>query len=310
MTDRQEPPGGRDPFDPYSDLSDLAEDSSIPQLEDPSIPPAVPPRSPLLTGLIVALLLIVVSIAVFQLLGDDDTDPGPAASGSTTTTAPTTDPPTDSTETTGPSTGGTEPTATTGNAPATTSDVTPAGFEPYESQGEPIAFDKLRMAVDGLGPVDFGTEAAEAIGRLIASLGTPDEDSGPVVSTGAYGVCEGDMERIVRWGPFVAIVVVDEDGTETFGGYRLDFAYAVEGLGSPATELETLSGLKAGQSVVALKEVYERFEVSFEVDPDLGTTFQLRSASSGNLLLWGPVTSDDSNGIVLGIYAPDACGRF
>ena len=53
-----------------------------------------------------------------------------------------------------------------------------------------------------------------------------------------------------------------------------------------------------------------RFQLTYEVIPDLGTTFQLRSSNSGNLLLWGPVTSDDSNGIVLGIYAPDACGRF
>lgn len=303
MTDQQEPPPGTDPFDPYSDLSDLTGDESLPALEDPSIPPAVPPRSPLLTGLIVALLLIVVSISVFQLLRDDDGEPGetapPAVAASTSTTG------------TPDATPGSPLTATptTAAGPATTVALSvPGTFEPYEAVGELIPFDDLKMKVDGIGPISFGTPASEAIGRLIASLGDPDEDTGPVVSTGAFGACEGKLVRIVRWGPFVAVVVVDEDGAETFGGYRLDFQFG--DINHEATDLQTLSGLKAGQSVVALENIYESFSISYEVIPELGTTFQLRSSNSGNLLLWGPVTSGDSNGIVLGIYAPDACGRF
>jgi hypothetical protein len=304
LTDQQEPPYGSDPFDPYADLSDLTGDDSLPALEDPSVPAAVPPRSPLLTGLIVALLLVVVSVSVFQLLREDDSTNGGTAAPIATTTTSTTEP-TD----TSPGTPTTAPTATTAASPATTVAVSvPGTFEPYTSVGELIPFDDLTMKVDGLGPISFGTPAAEAIGRLIASLDDPDEDTGPVVSTGAYGACENKLERIVRWGPFVAIVVVDEDGTETFGGYRLDFSYGE--INHQATDLQTLSGLKAGQSVVALEDIYENFSVTYEVIPDLGTTFQLRSSNSGNLLLWGPVTSDDSNGIVLGIYAPDACGRF
>lgn len=305
MTDHQEPPDSPDPFDPYADLSDLTGDDTIPALEDPSIPVAVPPRSPLLTGLIVALLLIVLSVSVFQLLKDDADPPdGTAAPGATTTTS-TTEAPGD----TPPPATSPDSTPTTVGGPATTVAVSvPGTFEPYTSVGELIPFADLTMKVDGVGPVAFGTPAAEAMGRLIASLGDPDEDTGPVVSTGAFGACEGKLERIVRWGPFVAVVVVDDDGTETFGGYRLDFSYGE--INHEATDLQTLSGLKAGQSVVALEDIYENFSVTYEVIPDLGTTFQLRSNNSGNLLLWGPVTSDDSNGIVLGIYAPDACGRF
>ena len=309
MTDQQEPPDTRDPFDQYADLSDLAEDASLPPLEDPSTPAAVPPRSPLLTGLIVALLLIVISISVFQLLREDET-PDAGGNPAATTTAPTS-PATTAAPATATTIPGTDSASTTDGAPATTVPVdVPGTFEPYVAVGQLIPFDDLLMAVDGIGPVKFGTPAAEAIGRLISSLGDPDEDTGPVVSTGTFGACASKLERIVRWGPFIAVVVVDDDGTATFGGYRLDFQYAVEGLGSPATELETLSGLKAGQSVVALKDIYSNFQVSFEVLPDIGTTFQLRSSNSGNLLLWGPVTSDDTNGIVLGIYALDACGRF
>ena len=307
MTDQHEPPDGRDPFDPYGDLSHLTGADALPALEDPSVPAAVPPKSPLLTGLIVALLLIVLSISIFQLLRNDDDTPATAGTPTATTAGSTTAAP-DATPGV-PTT--IENTTPTSGSPATTVAVSvPGSFEPYTASGDAIAIPNLAMKVDGLGPISFGTGAREAMGRLIASLGEPDEDTGPVVSTGAYGSCATKLARTVRWGPFVAVVVIDDDSTEIFGGYRLDFAYAVEGLGSPATELETLSGLKAGMSVVALQDIYKGFQVTYEVIADLGTTFQLRSSSSGNLLLWGPVTSDDSNGIVLGIYAPDACGRF
>ncbi len=289
----------------------MSGDPDIPRLEDPSVPAAAPPRSPILTGLIVALLLIVVSIAVFQLLGDDDGDDGPTAA--TTTSPPTTAQPTETTTGDGvteTTTGTTSPDPTLDPTTTTNALGLPEDVEPYVAIGEQIPLDNLRMAVDGLGPVQFGQPAAEAMGRLIASFGQPDEDTGPIVSTGEFGVCNGDTERRVRWGPLVAIVVVDDDGTETFGGYRLDFAYATEGLSSEATELQTLSGFKAGQSVVALREVYENFEITFSVVEGLDTVFELKSRNSGNLLLWGPVTSEDTNGIVLGIYAPDACGRF
>ena len=304
MTDKQEPPDGSDPFDAYADLSDLADAGSLPPLEDPSVPVAVPPRSPLLTGLIVALLLVALSIAIFQLLRDDSTEPAATSPAVTTTTSPavTSDPSAPIT----PTTIGTE---TTGGGPGTTVAVSvPGTSEPFEAVGDAIPLAELTMKVDGIGPVSFGTSATEAIGRLISSLGEPDEDTGPFASTGAYGACAGKLVRHVRWGPFVTIVVVDDDGTETFGGYRLDFSYG--DINHQATDLQTLSGLKAGQSVVALKDIYDAFQLTYEVIPDLGTTFQLRSSNSGNLLLWGPVTSDDSNGIVLGIYAPDACGRF
>ena len=205
-----------------------------------------------------------------------------------------------------PTTSGTEP--TTGGPGTTVAISVPGTFEPFEAVGDAIPLRELTMKVDGIGPVSFGTSATEAIGRLISSLGEPDEDTGPFASTGAFGACEGKLVRHVRWGPFVTIVVVDDDGTETFGGYRLDFSYG--DINHQATDLQTLSELKAGQSVVALEDIYAAFQITYEVIPDLGTTFQLRSSNSGNLLLWGPVTSDDSNGIVLGIYAPDACGRF
>lgn len=308
MTDQYDPPDDSfeewDPFDPseppdpFSELSDLSGREPLPPLEDPTLPPATPPRSPMLTGLIVALLLVVVTVAFFQFLRRDgevsaatttipQTTQGPGTAGGTTTTEPGT-------------------TETTGGTTETTGGV--VAFEPYVAVGQPVALADLTLAVDGIGPVLFGTPADESIGRLIASLGEPDEDSGPVVSTGAYGTCAGETERVVRWGPFVGIVVVDPDGTETFGAYRLDLNYG--DVRADTANLETLSGLKAGFSVLQLEQTYSSFDLTYEVVEGVDLTFQLRSANTGNLLIWGPVTSDESSGVVLGIYSPDACGRF
>lgn len=309
MTDQYDPPGGPvdpdDPFeafaplDPFAELSDISSGDPLPPLEDPTLPPATPPRSPLLTGLIVALLLIVATVAFFQFLRRDD-DSTAAGTTLATTVAPS--------DTSDPS-GTTTPSGTQPTDGDTTTTLPVVAFEPYAASGQPVALADLTLSVDAIGPVEFGTPAADAVGRLISSLGEPDEDSGPVVSTGAYGTCSGETERIVRWGPFVAIVVVDPDGTETFAAYRLDFTYT-DDLSVDTVNLETLSGLKAGFSVLQLEQIYSTFDLQYEVIDEVGQTFQLYSSNSGNLLLWGPVTSDETTGIVLGIYSPDACGRF
>ena len=280
-------------FDPYEDLEDLTGGDVIPAVEDPTAPVPTPPRSPLLTGLIVLLLLVVLSIAAFQFLRDDEPD---VTAGQTTTTETTGDSPT----TAGPS--DTQPATT--STPATTVDDG-ATFAPYEAKGAVIPLSELTLAVDAIGPILLGESAEDAIGQLIASLGEPDEDSGPVRSSGDYGSCDGATERIVRFGALVAIVVVDPNGAETFGGYRLDLNYG--GLQSATVNIETLSGLKVGNSIAQLESIYERFDVKILTDAELGDVFELRN-SNGVLLLWGPVS--ELNGFVRGIYSPDACGRF
>jgi hypothetical protein len=306
MTDHFDPEGPFEPIDteppdpelldPYEDLLELG------QGDEPARPEPIPitdpmpqPRSPLLTGLIVLIVLVVLSIAAYQFLSDDETDD--TATPTTTTTAPTDD--------TTPATTGTSGPTTTAEPGTTTAPGD--GFEPYQAQGAAVPVGELKLQVDAIGPIALGSPADEAVGRLITSLGEPDEDSGPVTSTGAFGACEGDTERIVRFGALVAVVVVDDDGTETFAGYRLDLAYG--GLSSDAVNLETLSGLAVGNSIAQLERIYDRFDVKILTDPDLGDVFELRN-SSGALLLWGPVSSPASDGFVRGIYSPDACGRF
>jgi hypothetical protein len=281
------PPGWTDP---YGDLSDLTGDEPMPPLEDPDTPAATPPGSPLLTGLVVALLLVALSVAVFQLLNGDDAEP--EAGSATTTSAP------DGSTTTAP------PTSTT-----TTIALPPA--EPYPPLGPQIPVEKLKLMTDRIRVQDdnitdlaFGDSAAEAVGALTASFGDPDEDTGWQVSTGSWGVCVGDLERIVRFGPFAAVITIEDDG-DTFNGYRQDVQFG--DLGSPASQLETLSGLRAGDTVGDLQTIYADLTVELLSDPDTGPFFELRGPDSNDLILWGPIGGQAATDPVLGIYAPDFC---
>ena len=299
MSDPQDPydnlPGWTDP---YADLTDLSDNTPTPPMEPPATPPAQPPGSPLLTGLIIGLLLIALSVAVFQVLGSDNGDT--AASGSTTTIGE------DDTSTT------TEDgqTTTTGDNSATT---TSPGTTPYPPVGDPIPVEDLKLKADGFkvtaearNNIEFGTDAETAIGQLVASFGASTQDTGWQVSTEQFGVCEGDFERIVYFGPFAAIVS-KPNGTEIFNGYRSDLQFG--DLTNPAASLETLSGLKIGDTVADLKSIYSGEKVEFSTDPKLGEIYQVIGGSTGNLLLWGPVDGTADTDRVIGIYAPDVCSR-
>ena len=236
MSDRYEPPNTPE-YDPYEGLTDLTGEEPLPALEDPQLPPATPPRSPLLTGLILGLLLVVLSIAVFNLTRDDST---PSAAETTQTTAAADDTTADDTDTTGADT-------TTGESTTTTTTAAPIVFAPYVATGNAIPLENLALQTDGLGEIKLGSPAADTVGSLIATLGEPTSDTGPITATGEFGGCSGIPVRVVKFGALAAIVVIDDDGTETFAGYRLDLTY--EGAAtSAAAELETLSGFKLGFS--------------------------------------------------------------
>jgi len=253
----------------------------------------MPPRSPVVTGTIIFFLLVALSVAAFQLFKSEAVDPDP-----TTTTAPADG--TDTSEATGDGDDTTTTTATTSSTPTTLVPVTP-----YEAVGDPIPLGDLDLKAAGIGPIEFGTNAAQAMGQLTASLGAPDEDTGFSIATGAFGACPGDTVRIIRWGP-LATVVIRNGVTETFEGFRLDLNYG--GITSDAASLTTLSGLSAGNTVADLNEIYgASFRIDYVVDSELGTVFQVLG-SEGQLLLWGPVSSTESDGKVFGIYARNACG--
>jgi hypothetical protein len=281
----------------------LTGEEPLPALEDPMLPPATPPRSPLLTGLILGLLLVVLSIAVFNLTRDDETVAG--ADPTETTVAPT-----DTSEGAEP----TEPTTgdATGDGETTTTTTTaaPVDFDPYTAIGQPIALSELALQTAGLGSIALGSDAADAVGKLTATFGAASSDTGPITSTGEFGACEDGTVRIVKFGALAAIVVIDDDGTETFAGYRLDLTYD-EAATSIAVDLETLSGLKLGNNLTDLRTIYAAFDIAVVTDSVYGRIFELRG-SSGNVLLWGPVldSGDEGTDTIMGIYSADAAGNF
>lgn len=288
MTDQQ-PPGGRPPV--YSTLSDLQGNEPLHALEDSGVPPAAPPRNPLIVGLAVLAALVVVTVASFQLLArDPDTGPRPA----TTTTAPSDG----SSDTTVADASGTtaDPSAET-----TTTEPSPT----VAAVGDPIPLAELQLARNSIGPIDFGLPADQALGRLAASLGPPDSDSGDGVSTGEFGSCVDVYERTVRWGPLIVIVNHDSAGVPVLAGYRLDSSQSFI---SPASDLTTLSGLKAGNSVAELESIYGgSFAINYDVDPTVGNIYELIRDSDGARVLWGPVTGSTADDVVLGIFSPEPC---
>lgn len=290
----ENPPGWTDPYAdvPMQPVGGPPPPTGVPPGHTPQ---GQPPGSPLLTGLIVGLLLVALSVAVFQLLGAE----GDPVAGETTTTT---------------SDGGSTTTTSPDSSTTTTSstDTTVPSTDPYAPVDPAIPAEDLKMKTDGLRvndnnipDIDFGTDAATAIGRLVASFGDP-VDTGWQTSTGQYGVCAGDLERILTFGTFAAIVTRN-GGQEVFNGYRNDILFG-DISSAPAT-ITTLSGLALSDTVQQLTDTYVDQVVSFGTDPKLGTTYEVRSAASDTVLLWGPVAGQDPSDKVTGIYAPDVCNR-
>lgn len=262
-------------------------------LEDRGVPSASPPRNPLIVGLAVLAVLVVITVTSFQLLARDP-DPGPRLPTETTTTVEGTPSTTADANAAIGSTSDPAATTTTG-APGPT--IAPVG--------DAIPLDQLQLARTSIGPIEFGLPADQALGRLAASLGPADSDSGDTISTGEFGSCVDTYERIVRWGPLIVIVNHDDAGVPVFAGYRLDSSQSFI---SPASDLATLSGLKAGDSVAELEEIYGgSFTINYSDDPTLGTIYELRRDSDGARVLWGPTTGTTADSVVLGIFSPEPC---
>jgi hypothetical protein len=278
------------------------EEASEPNIEDqPPVPPeeeagdedTTPDPSQRFVWLIPALIagaaVIVVALFGFGVL-DGETEPEAAA-------APTVAP----TATTAPSTTTTTQAPTTTAAPTTTTTTTttipdPADIPPV---GNPISMSSLTLKAGGIGPLVFGDEALDAIGRLVASIGRPEEMG---IADETLGLCPGDDGRFVRWAGLTAIVAGALDNG-TFVGYR----YEEEAVPIMHLDLATPSGLRLGDPVSLLNETYASYRIDYVSDG--GTNFFQLSDADG-LLLWGPVSSIEDSGRVEGINSPDPCGSL
>jgi hypothetical protein len=262
---------------------------------DESIPPPTD-RSPLddptgrfkwlIPALIAAVAAVVIALFAFGILdGTDDTTAAPATTipaAPATTAVPTTVPP--------------APATTAASTTTSTTTTTIPETSSFEAVGAAIPVSSLTLTANGIGPIAFEDAASDVIGRLVASLGEPEE-------TGAagedMGLCANDDGRFVRWaGLTVVISGTIADGT--FSGYR----YEDEAIPTMHLDLATPSGLRVGDPISTLNQIYASYQIDYL--SSAGTdTFRLSDADG--LLLWGPVSSAEDSGRVEGIFAPDAC---
>jgi hypothetical protein len=158
--------------------------------------------------------------------------------------------------------------------------------------GDPIPQADLTLQAAGIGPIAFGTPLSDAAGSLVASLGEAEV-------AGNDDVCVPEEQYWLQWGPLRALF----DGTEPDSLF-VAYQYEDIGVGTAAVDLATLSGIELGDTVQQLEDTYVSYTVTFEV---IDAQDYFRLSDGGDLLLWGPVTSTDADGTIVGIYSPSPC---
>jgi hypothetical protein len=254
-------------------------------------PPPAQRRSRAGQRLLVAGVVAVLVAAWFGVLTwITRDDPAQVTATTTTPTVATSQAPV-----TGPSTTIGEPTTTAPEPTTTTVDPTLL-TGPFPEVGNPVDISDLRLGAFAVSPIDFGDP--DGLGRLVATLGQP--GSANTVEDGGLGLCPGEPGFTATWGPFTALFTgTPEDGALV--GYRLDNEPAAH----PTAGLSTLSELSLGDTIEHLESVYPDFDISYEeIDGDLHF---ILVRSDGVTLLWGPVSSSEPDGTVLGIYSPEPC---
>jgi hypothetical protein len=238
----------------------------------------------LIPALIAAAAVIVVALFAFGFL-DDNTEPA-SAPEAVAAPVPTTAAPTTTTQ---------APTTTAAPSTTTTSTTIP-GLASIEPVGNAIPMSSLTLKAGGIGPLVIGDAAPDAIGRLVASLGRPEEVG---VAGPELGLCAGDEGRYVRWAG-LTVVVTGTLADGVFAGYRFE----EQAVPTMHLDLTTPSGLRVGDPLSALNEVYAAYQIDYVSD---GGTELFRLADEEGLLLWGPVSSIEDSGRVEGIHSPNAC---
>ncbi len=268
------PPTVSPPVIPIEDTGEFG-------MDEWTLPPE-PPSNKAIWLLPVALVVAVVAFWSFVYFGGDSpTTTSVVAQPSTTTTqAPTTT-----------VAEVVEETSTTTSSTTTTTVPYPPASD-WTASGDPLSPVELSLRAAGIGPINFGSQLGDVAGQLVASLGSAE-------AAGDSNLCPPAETYWLQWGQLKAIF----DGWEpdaTFVSYR----YEETDDASADVELETVSGLKLGQTVAQLKSTYDSFTVTFEL---IDGQDHFRLVDGGDLLLWGPVSSTDDDGIVQGIYSPSPC---
>lgn len=187
--------------------------------------------------------------------------------------------------------------ATTEPPPTT---IPPTTLPPIPPLGDPIPVEELTLGAFSLGPMEFGDADVNALGRLVATFGQPDE----VWEIGeADGLCPTESGRAARFG-WLTVLVRDEAGTEVLVAYRLGPPADVPP-DDPTENLQTISGAKIGDTSDRWADIYATSIVR-QTQIDGAPYLLLLRSSDERTLLWAPL-SDDDPPLVLGIYSPEPC---
>jgi len=183
-------------------------------------------------------------------------------------------------------------TETTTSSTTTTTIFFPSA-DSWDAVGEPVPIRDLTLTASGIGPIGIGSPITEAAGALVSSLGAA-QGAGVDSDT-----CPASDWYWLEWGDLLGLF----DGYTPIAEF-IGYAYETNGIGDPNPTLETLSGLRLGDTVETLHRTYASYTVSFEV---IEGKDHFRLSDGGELLLWGPVTNTEPQGTIEGIYSPDAC---
>jgi len=233
-----------------------------------------------LIPLVIAVVAGVVWVVVFIDSPSVPVTSTVAAAPTTTALATTT--------TTVAASGNTEPTTTT-PPPAPVAFPPPSAWAPL---GEALTADEFSMKAAGIGPLEFGMPIEEVAGLLGAGFGE-------AIASGIDRVCPPNETYWLQWGDLMVIFDGSDPGA-TFVSYRNEISDA----SGPALGFATLSGLKLGDTVADLRSTYPSYTISFD-RVDSTTYFNLYEG--GDLLLWGPISNPESDGVIEGIYSPSPC---
>jgi hypothetical protein len=237
----------------------------------------------IIAGLIAAAVLAVYGVVFGIALSDADSSP--STTGNTIGLASTT------TETVAP---------TTTAAPAPPTTTTTTLFPPIPAVGEPIPLDELTLGAFSLGPLEFGDTNDEPLGRLVATLGQPDDlrDIGE-----EDGLCATDSGTEARWGWLTAILR-DDGEVDVLLTYR--FVADPEQPEHETKELKTISGATLGATIGEMRSIYDPLPITTkEFDGEPG--YILTRLSDERTLLWGYAEGNTDDDVVTTIFAPRPC---
>jgi hypothetical protein len=167
------------------------------------------------------------------------------------------------------------------------------------------SIENLVFSSDGLGVVNFGDEAGQALAVLIEILGPTDFDTGwgdPSVETSEYlwPGCPGSVARLVSWEGVMGVGFTDWDQRSEDPRATLDTPYLAGAglwLDSPVT---TPDGARSGDTVGQLRAIYgDRLSITYTEDGPLPAVFAIDgTAKNGSLDRTGGLRGNIQDDIV------------